>query len=363
MLDGMNRNNKIAEGLSVKMANMSFVCACMIVLFHATPAPQMGSFAWWICHVVGREGICMIAVPWFFLSSGFFLASHLGESERWWQREVVKRIRSLVVPFYIWMVVTVLFGIAIWYMKVHVFNMQVKGSPFSLPVGIFALKMLGLHPFEDIGVFWYVRCLFCLVLISPILYVMTKWKWLVLTILTILFLMVSWCFTNGAGKEFYFFFDRFFSIRGLLYFFIGILLRFQPPLLRVDRSIAVVSLAFGIILLVIDNCIMKGGNMAWMGIFEATLVPFILVGTFGIMTDLRFPEWVVGGSFPIFLMHNMFLSLSSLGFKVLGLYGNPQYDLFMMFSRALVAIVASIMISAFMHRYFPRVSDVIFGGR
>ena len=359
----MNGVNKISDSLSAKMANMSFFCACMIVLFHATPAPQLGSLFWWICHLVGREGICMMAVPWFFLASGFFLAGHLGEYVGWWKYEVAKRIRSLVMPFYIWMVISFLFGMAIWYVKVHVFNMQAKVNPLSLPPAMFILKMLGLHPVEDIGVFWYVRCLFLMVLISPVLHWLIRWKWMVLAVLSVLFLTVSWCFDNGASKDFYFFFDRFVSIRGLVYFFLGILLRSQQNLLRVSRNVAIGSFTVGIMLLVMDNGIRICGSGAWTGIFEAVLVPFLIVGVFGIMSESHFPKWISGSSFPIFLMHNVFLSLSSLGFKVIGMYGNARYDLIMMFSRAFIAIVCSVAVSAFMHRYRPRVSSILFGGR
>ncbi len=359
----MSFSNRIPGDISAKMANMSFVCACMIVLFHATPAPQAGSLMWWICHLVGREGVCMMAVPWFFLASGFFLAGHMGECGGWWKREVTKRIRSLVIPFYVWMVVSLLFGIVIWYMKAHVFHMQVKSSPFSLSPAMFILKMLGVHPVEDIGVLWYMRCLFLMVLISPALHWLMKWKWMASAAFASLFLAVSWCFTNGASEDFYFFFDRFISIRGLVYFFLGILLRSQQELLRVNRNIATGSFAFGVVLLIVDNGILLRGSAMLSGIFEAILVPFLLVGVFGLMSESHFPRWIIGSSFPIFLMHNIFLSLSSLGFKVLGMYGNAQYDLVMMFSRALIAIVCSIVVSAFMHRYLPRASAVLFGGR
>lgn len=359
----MSSVNKISEALSAKMANMSFACACMIVLFHATPAPQAGGFAWWMCHLLGREGICMIAVPWFFLSSGFFLAGHLGECEGWWKREVVKRIRSLVIPFYIWMAVAILFGITIWYMKVHVFHMQVKSNPFSLAPEMFLLKITGLHPVADIGVLWYLRCLFGLVLISPILYWLMRWKWVVLATFTVLFLVVSWRFFNGASESFYFLFDRFISLRGLVYFFLGLVLRAYQQLLLIDRKVAGCSFALGVVSLVVDNCILLSGDVRWIGLFEAITVPFLLVGVLGVMTACRSPKWLTGSSFPIFLMHNMFLSISSLGFKAVGMYGNAKYDLVMMFSRAFIAIVASAMVSIGIHRFSPRTSAIIFGGR
>ena len=161
-----------------------------------------------------------------------------------------------------------------------------------------------------------------------------------------------------------------------MYFFLGILLRTQRQKVEyrpyqngmvftmgVGRNITIGSLMVGIMLLIVDNSIAASGCYAWTGVFEAVLVPFLIVGVFGIMSESRFPTWITGSSFPIFLMHNVFLSLSSLGFKVIGMYGNARYDLVMMFSRAFIAIVCSIAVSAFMHRYLPRASSILFGGR
>ena len=359
----MSSFNRIPGDISAKMANMSFICACMIVLFHATPAPQIGSYMWWICHLLGREGICMIAVPWFFLASGFFLAGHMGESGGWWKREVAKRLCSLVIPFYVWMVVSILFGVAVWYLKVQVLHLQSRECPLSIPMSTFVFKILGLHPFADIGVLWYVRCLFCLVLISPALYWLTRWKSAVLGVLSVSFFGVSWCFTNGFGEDFYFFFDRFVSIRGLLYFFAGMVVRTNVSRMRIGQMAGVIAFVVGIALLVIDNYILVSGNVRWMGIFEAILVPFLLVGVFGFVPKRRFAEWMIGSSFPIFLMHNIFLSTASLMFSALGMYGKAQYDLIMMISRAALSIASSIVCSVLIHKNFPRVSGFIFGGR
>ena len=93
-----------SKELSAHFSSMSFACACMIVLFHASPAPDKGTFNWWFFHILGREGLCSMAVPYFFVCSGYFLAGHFGEMG-WWGREVHKRIKSLVIPFFIWMMI------------------------------------------------------------------------------------------------------------------------------------------------------------------------------------------------------------------------------------------------------------------
>ena len=64
----------IASPVSGRLANMGLFCAVLIVMLHS-----------------GVGGLTAIAVPYFFLSAGFFLGGRIGERD-WWRREVVKRI-------------------------------------------------------------------------------------------------------------------------------------------------------------------------------------------------------------------------------------------------------------------------------
>ena len=50
---------------------------------------------------MGAHGLGKIAVPFFFLASGYFLAGHLDE-DGWYGRKVKKRVFSLVIPLLLW---------------------------------------------------------------------------------------------------------------------------------------------------------------------------------------------------------------------------------------------------------------------
>lgn len=110
-----------------------------------------------------------------------------------------------------------------------------------------------------------------------------------LVVLGVSFLLVSWCFTNRLGRDFYFFFGRFVSIRGLLYFF-------------------------------------------WNG--HAGMVMRAKLSRMGI------------------LVHSIFLSIASLMFAALAMYDKAQYDLIIMFSWAVFAIVSSMEFSVVIHSFF-----------
>lgn len=86
---------KISQELSDKIANMSFVCACLVVMIH-TPF-SVGTIDQFVKYWIGG-GVASAAVPIFFIISGFFLGQHINE-DGWYGRAVKKRIRTLVIPF------------------------------------------------------------------------------------------------------------------------------------------------------------------------------------------------------------------------------------------------------------------------
>lgn len=351
----------ITSDLSAKMANMSSLCACMIVVFHATPAPEMGTFAWWVCHLLGREGVCKIAVPWFFVASGFLLAGHVGE-EGWWRREVGKRMKSLVVPFYIWMAISFVFGLAVWYLKSQVFHLNAGGCPLETPIGTRMLLFSGFHFFGDIGPLWYVRCLVFLVLASPLIVATLRFWRMVLVGLVAVFLAMSILFWSGTGANFYFFFDRFITIRGLLYFTIGICLRLKAKAFGVSRCGWWFAL-LGLPILICENVMRLNSVGPLTGAVEALSVPFLIVGIFALVPSVKLPKSLTQSAFPMFLSHNIFLSTAAMGFAAIGMHGNPRYDLLMMAVRSIFTIGMCIAFSVVLRKLCPQVASLMFGGR
>ena len=93
----MNKGSGMNGLISAKVANMSFVCALLVVLIHTTVRADSASSLWWF-KSVGREFVCKIGVPFFFVASGYYLAAHWQDA-RWYGREIRKRVRTLLVPF------------------------------------------------------------------------------------------------------------------------------------------------------------------------------------------------------------------------------------------------------------------------
>ncbi len=88
------------ENLSYKFANMAFICSVLVIGQHVMREHSIGSASWYIFQFFDC-GLSRIAVPFFFLASGFFLSKHINEIG-WYKNAVTKRIRTLILPFLVW---------------------------------------------------------------------------------------------------------------------------------------------------------------------------------------------------------------------------------------------------------------------
>lgn len=357
--------NKITRNLSERFAAMSFLCACMIVFFHATPAPDAGSFNWWFFHLLGREGICCIAVPYFFVCSGYFLAGHFGEID-WWGKEVSKRVKSLVVPYFIWMSIGLVFSLCVVYAKNRFFHAATQNEFLLLPSWERIMLYLGMHPFRDIGVLWYVRTLFLFVLVSPAIFFFLRWPIKMVCILLVLHLVASYLFVGVLDIDMYFILDRFISIRGLLYFFLGAALRtgrFDLDTIKIPAYVGWLVLCLGVLFLGVKNLLQLASDGGLRGVVEALSVPFLIVGSWSILPVRGWMKGLAVYSFPIFLMHNIFLSLVSMVFMAVGLRDSVAMQIPIALLRTMCAIVGAIVVATSIKRVIPKLYFVMFGGR
>ena len=139
---------KVDSDTSNKMANMGFLCAIFIVLLHS-----------------GCGGITSVAVPYFFLAAGYFLAGHIGEVG-WWKGEVCKRVRSLLVPMWIWGACSIMVELLLQW-GIRLTGYDYHGEQLSFLYRL--LRGGGVLFTVNMGVLWFVRMLFFLVVISPLL--------------------------------------------------------------------------------------------------------------------------------------------------------------------------------------------------
>lgn len=157
----------VGKTLSAKMANMAFVCAVLVIFMHVGSPTPVGSSPWFFIEPF-HEILGDMAVPYFFMASGFFLAGHM-EEPGWYPREMKKRLRTLFIPYILW---SLLF--AVYLMPVAILaNLhahRVWNWNLGFPAGW--IKTFGLDFLQNplLPPFWFLRWLMCLCLASPLLY-------------------------------------------------------------------------------------------------------------------------------------------------------------------------------------------------
>lgn len=340
----------VSKEASTKISNMSFVYACLVVVIHIVH-PHSGLSG--ILDKMLAGGVAKIAVPTFFCISGYLLAPKMVIGN--YRLEIRKRIKTLVVPFLIWGLLGVLatFPLAL---LADIRQQLPIGTSFckGKQLGEMIVGWLGLDltrmPLS--GPLWFLRNLFLLVIISPCIYMLIKrfqWYWV-----TILFciLCVYNLFEPTLPEYVNGFLHYGFSLSGIAAFSLGMNLRLHGSL-NLPRRFAFISLIIGIVLWSILTFCYRSPLVL------TVMIVFLGYSIWYFMPVRSLPTRLTQSSFPIYLMHTIFLGyLQSFPSIIPG-----PGTIIGFFIHWIVPIVLSVFCSVVMHKYCPRVSSLIFGGR
>ena len=331
----------LTEQLSRKLSFFGFLCACMVVIDHVESFAAIGSVAWWAEEVISN-GICQIAVPYFFVASGFFLAGHVGEAG-WWRTEVLKRISSLLVPFVIWCVVGAVAQFAIAHeVPKDGWMCMLGANPFSLP---FYTPM------------WFLRALFCLVLLSPILVFILRRLGLV-ALLFWFFLSIVLSFFLSKTPDWNNFFGNFIPLKwGAFWFSLGMCFRLNNPcwIPHMQRGrVGVASLTVGVLLVVVSKYFVVLG-CEFSALVQKISIPFLLAGFWLCVPSFEFPKVLVQNAFPVYLVHTVFIRLSG---SIIPFAGLMRWCFV-----CTIALLLSLASAICLRKVAPRASVLLFGGR
>ena len=345
----------VAES-SLRISLLKLVCAVLVTAIHA---PYM-----WPTTLVlnGQEqasftsfGLTRIAVPFFFVCSGFFLAKHLGTAKDW-LAAVRRRVRTLLVPFFIWTMIEILFlPLAISFFD-DAFSAQLIGSS--------AIQFLNrydwIYPLEKlfykgpIVPLWYLRYLFVFVLIAPGIGWLTRRfgkGWLALSFAAgILYHLLP-------GQKVAMLFGYLFSLPGLFYFSCGIYLySHRLPVLRTRPAIAM-----ALVLLVGRFALSANGFGAFVPFLVEAAIPFLLLVAWKLTPAMSLPKWLEGMSFPIYLMQMCSFACLSPVFQLIPhLNDSPNACAVV---RLVVGVCGPIVVALCLRRICPRLSRLLFGDR
>ena len=347
---------KITPELSRRFAVMSFVSAILIVALHSLSADRAGVVVRCV-HSLIMGGLCQTAVPWFFFAAGFFLAGHIGEAN-WWWTGVRKRVRTLLVPFWIWSFalcsISILFAIAVRIVGYDYGG--VDGLQWLSLKGL--VRVLGLDYYDTMPTMWFLRTLFCLVIVSPILCRINLWGLAFLFVVTCCFDIIP-----DKGRVITQLGHNLCSTRGLFYFSAGLAMRLNAGLQLRGRWIKVVVAAVGIILCLVRVWVELCGFWRAATFLGAFQLPWLTYLLYLACSRIRITNKYTSLSFPLYVTHEIIVLVITACFGILGIGGSGNITFTKGFSRFVITCGISIVLCLFVRRKWPKVSRIVFGGR
>ena len=316
---------ELSREVGARFANMSFVCACLVVCIHS------GRFF---------GTVTSVAVPFFFLCSGQMLSRHVNE-KGWYCRALRKRFYSVCVPYLIWCMIPVLIAFPF-----SVVADILAKRPFGTSVALInqPLLVLGLLP-NDMPLntpLWYLRTLMIFVLISPVI------NWLVRRLGLMWIGFLFGCeLLSSFGVVPHYWGQQLFPITGILYFSIGWFLDFDGAHgTFLEKWSVIWAICIGMALLLLGS--------TW----TVLVIPPLMYVLWLAMPKTRFPDFLLSGTFLVFVMHMVVLNLFQIVFK--------RFDLPILIEEVISwfgSISFILSLNHVLRRKFPCVVSFLCGGR
>lgn len=340
-----------------KIANAGFLAVMMVVGIHTAGRPAERTLVWW-WDLLSHYGVFSIAVPFFFVCSGYFLARHVGDVG-WYRSACVKRFWGLLVPYLIWSLVAALIP-AVLAVVMNAFDLNAMETAVAKawPHDWWRIAGLDVFHYPAYVPLWYVRALLMFTLVCPFV----VWGLRTFGLLGLLALWVFWmlfCFSKGH-PHIEGFFGPFFSLRGLFWFAVGCWIAFNECRAssiwhRVCRcrywllsgGIAVVCL-----------------RVAW---FAHTgdphkelypiFIPMLLAAFWSFVPDKPWPRILTRMTFAIYILHTLVWWIV---FPVCKLTVVTPVGWLI---KWLVGFAGAWLVAVVMSRFMPRIAGIMFGGR
>lgn len=229
----MNNNKKLDTGVlqSKTIDWLRFPLTVAVVYIHMLPKIHMTDFRWdavtdkGLYSLLGLWGsniLASVAVPTFFFFSGYlFFYGKEPWSQKIYKEKVIKRVRTLLVPYFLWNIIAVLCFLTLLFLKSkiqfydsleifgwpHIFRLFWNFHEWTGATNLLISSQLILSAPFDIPL-WFVRDLLVGVLLSPLIYwLLDKLKFLFLICLGIMYFLNFDSMIPGVSFMMLFFFS------------------------------------------------------------------------------------------------------------------------------------------------------------
>ena len=333
----------IQPALSEHFAKMSVVCSFLVVFVHSewneTGISRLLSYAvsW---------GLCSIAVPFFFMASGYFLAGHIDEPN-YYSRALKSRVKTLLIPFVVW---HILFFIT------HYIGFFVKGDAVVKFDVLSCCTWFGLDPFNHPGLtpFWYIRALLILVLLTPVVLGLLRMLGRgYFYVLFPVYLLVLGTFDHANVWRRVFYGPL--SLTGFFYYGLGMFARMRGLTLKSFSRLKIPCLILGVAAIICGTMAKYFGAFAVQDIAWILGIPPLMFICWEMVGRLKMPVWLMKCSFGVFAMHMFVLQV---------LHRMPLPGNFVGYlGRGLITCVCSVALTVALKKSLPRVMNFLCGGR
>ena len=332
----------IDESFSSRLANIGFVCACLVVSLHVPLATRAGS-ALYYCHVLFRD-FANVSVSVFFMMSGYLLAGHINEPG-WWLAAVKKRAKSLAMPYLFWNA---------WFLLVtSVINWSSNGD--STWSGW--IHFLGLNPFSGMQLshLWFIRCLLVMALFSSVLSVILMSRVRIVVMVGLFSGMWLIRVLLPSDMNFVTVFYIYSWFQGIAFFSLGYCWRITKVKGQLGYLFRMLLLLLGLVLFVSSRLmptteLLFRNLMQTLGTFSTVLWFWYAIPSF------RWPKWLTSCSMAVYCMHSTWLYL-------LVQWESNNECVYIWLLKWALAVSASILITRLLNLIFPSISRMAFGGR
>lgn len=337
---------------SEKIKKMSFIMAFMVLVIHSTyDGIEAYPFAYWFQNFF-KYGVCRVAVPTFFLFSGFLFFKSVG----CWQEcmpKVKKRISTLLVPYLLWNLIFVLIYFVLYLLPLQRFvnNTQVVTVILAYLRDYDILGVLSYLYFpQPVNVIlWYVRDLFVFIILTPLLFLILNNRRSTEAFIAIIAVLTCAFYNNTLNGLFFFLSGAFIALHKDLDWFSELCSKAFIPALGIYMILSFYA--------------------PFNSIQNFTFLFLHIAGVMSVwrLYDLfayriRIPEKYLGYSFWVYCFHMPFYNiLKKLNVALFG-GGQFQYCLYFVIS-PIIAFVVIIGIGFFVRRYAPKVYGILTGNR